>query len=87
MLLLLLPLVHLLVVLVNPDPHLALRDNLPSMTHLNIEVMKQLLAEQAKVILNDVKVNIRKEVSLQLEPYFAKLKTLDDEQPAKEPSE
>ena len=59
-----------------PEPHL----HLPRMSGLNIEVMKQLLADQAKTLLSEVKEQVKVEVTHQLEPHISRLTQLHDEQ-------
>jgi hypothetical protein len=51
-----------------------------SMSVLTIEMMKQLLSDQATTLLSELKVLVKTEVSNQLEPNISRLNQLHDEQ-------
>ena len=50
------------------------------MSALSVEVMKQLLADQSRTILSEIKTHVQAEVSAQLGPYAARVDQLHDDQ-------
>ena len=50
------------------------------MSNLNLESMKQLLDEQLKSLLRELKVQVKTEVTNQLEPHITRLTQLHDDQ-------
>ena len=51
-----------------------------TMSELTIETMKLLLAEQAQFVLSELKLQVKNEVTKQLEPHAARLSQLQDAQ-------
>ena len=60
--------------------HLASGQDYSTMSTLNIEVMKQLLADQSRTILSEIKNHVQAEVSAQLGPHAARVDQLYDDQ-------
>ena len=66
--------------LTSVKPQLASIQLSPNMSSIDINMMKQLLDEQRKEIISDMKDQIGTEVSAQLVPHAARLEQLHDEQ-------
>ena len=50
------------------------------MSALSVEVMKQLLADQSRTILSEIKTHVQAEVSAQLGPHAARVDQLHNDQ-------
>ena len=50
------------------------------MSTLNVDIMKQLLADQSRTILSEIKSHVQAEVSAQLGPHAARVNQLHDDQ-------
>ena len=50
------------------------------MTAISVEMMKELLTEQAKNILSEIRDQIKAEVTIQLEPHISRITQLQNEQ-------
>ena len=65
---------------------LAVHTHLPTvqecltMSTLNVDIMKQLLADQSRTILSEIKSHVQAEVSAQLGPHAARVDQLHDDQ-------